>query len=87
MQQAQAGKGTTFIKLGDQRTGENNAEYGRYTTLVKDPKLKMIYIQGYQAGESKHSAVTCPYREGDFVAMLAWMTGYTDACMDWLAEL
>ena len=55
--------------------------------MPKDPKLKLIYMQGYQAGESRHSAVTCPHREGDFVAMLAWMTGYTDACMDWLAEL
>ena len=43
------GKGTTFIKLGDQRTGENNAEYGRYTTLVKDPKLKIDYLQ-YNSG-------------------------------------
>lgn len=43
-------------------------------------------MQGYQAGETKLSAVICPHREGDFVAMLAWFAGYTDACMDWLWE-
>ena len=55
--------------------------------MPRDPRLKLIYMQGYQAGEARLSAVTCPHREGDFVAMLTWFTGYTDACMDWLNEL
>ena len=46
------GKGTTHIRLSDQRTGENNAQYGRYVTLVKDPKLQINYLQ-YNSGQQR----------------------------------
>lgn len=49
---AYRGKGTTHIKLADQRTGENNAQYDRYVTLVKDTKLKIDYLK-YNSGQQR----------------------------------
>ena len=46
------GKGTTHIRLGDQRTGDNNAQYDRYVTLVKDPKLRIDYLK-YNSGQER----------------------------------
>ncbi len=49
---AYRGKGTTYIRLGDQRTGENNLQYSRYITLIKDPKLQINYLK-YSSGQQR----------------------------------
>lgn len=54
--------------------------------LPTDPYDKLIYMSGYNAGKDQTDACVCPYREGNFAAMLTWMQGYYDATMDWGSE-
>ena len=54
--------------------------------LPNNPYDKLIYMEGYDAGKNSKDACVCPYREGNFAAMLTWMQGYYDATMDWELE-